>query len=357
VISDLVMASSETYLADDAIHLGESALNSLTSICDSSLSNNIPAECIQLASTMSDINQSLQKVQGIIGEVNSPETRQLLADYDKASESVVSLIYTIEKSITDEKNNNANLWHEKRSSLISYLWIAAFLNILLVFTCWRYLSTFLVNPITKLTEAAKSSLDNRTTFHLTMKKPTEVDDLAKSINTFVTLLDKRAYYDPLTELPNRAYFNLELKKQISSLEHTHCKLALLFFDLDNFKTINDTYGHYIGDVLLVSFAKQISRCVRSEDTLVRLGGDEFVLIAVNIHDRNDVDKLVNHIYSQLSSPVDLGVVAHKICTSIGISITDSHTTSNTTLLTQADDALYWSKHNGRNRHRYFDDVT
>lgn len=356
VISDLVMASSETYLADDAINLGETALNSLAFICKGSISKNIHFGCDSLVTQMNTINQYLYEAQGILEVVNTPRTRILLADYDKASEQVVELIYIIKQSITDERLNNIRMWREKRKSLITYLWIAAFFNVLLIFVCWRYLSRLLVNPITKLTEAAKSSLDNRKTFDLKMKKPTEVDDLAKSINSFVTLLDKRAYYDPLTELPNRAYFNLELKKQLANLERNRLNLALLFFDLDNFKIINDTYGHYIGDKLLIAFAERISCCVRSQDTFVRLGGDEFILIVVDIYTRDDIDDIIKKIYSQLTEPVDLGVVKHTIGTSIGISMTNNYTMSTSTLLKQADEALYWSKNNGRNRHYYFDDM-
>lgn len=356
VISDLVMASSETYLADDAINLGESALNSLVFICNASVSKNINVSCNELVAEMKSINQYLYRAQGTLEAVNSPTTRLLLVDYDKASEEVVSLIHMIEKSIINEKTKNTRIWKEKRESLINYLWIAGFVNVLFVFACWRYLSTLLVNPIIRLTEAAKSSLDNRKTFDLTMKKPTEVDDLAKSINSFVTLLDKRAYYDPLTELPNRAYFNLELKNQLSILKRNRLKLALLFFDLDNFKIINDTYGHDVGDKLLINFAERINRCVRSKDTFVRLGGDEFILIVVDVHGRDDVDKIINKIYSQLSAPVDLGVVKHSLGASIGISMTEKHDMSNSTLLKQADEALYWSKNNGRNRHYYFDDM-
>jgi len=357
VISDLVMASSETYLADDAINFGENALTSLAFVCNGSISKNSHNECNKLVVAIVNINQYLHQAQSILEAVNTPRTRLLLAEYDEVSEDVVSLIHAIEKSITDEKLQNTRIWKEKRKSLITYLWIAAFFNILLIFVCWRYLSTLLVKPIIKLTEAAKSSLDNRQTFNLPMKKPTEVDDLAKSINTFVTLLDKLAYYDHLTELPNRAFFNLELTKQISTLERNGLKLALLFFDLDNFKVINDTYGHYTGDKLLVAFAERINRCVRSKDTFARLGGDEFILIVVDISCRDDVNKIINKIYAQLTPRVDLGVVKHSIGTSIGISMTDNHEISNSTLLKQADEALYWSKNNGRNRHYYFDDMT
>jgi diguanylate cyclase (GGDEF)-like protein len=357
VISDLVMASSETYLADDAMNMGESALNSLKFICSGSISINISKSCNELVTEMKSINQYLYRAQGILEVVNSPVTRSLLAEYDKASENVVSLIYKIKKSITDEKNKNTRVWEEKRERLINYLWLAGLVNVLFVFACWRYISTLLVNPIIELTEAAKSCLDNRKTFNLAMKKPTEVGDLAKSINTFVTLLDKRAYYDPLTDLPNRAYFNIELKKQISILKRNKQKLALLFFDLDKFKAINDTYGHYIGDILLVSFAERINRCIRSKDTFVRLGGDEFILIAVDIEGRDDVEKIIKKIYLELIPSVDLAVVKHSIGVSIGISMTDSCLMSSSTLLKQADKALYYSKNNGRNRHYYFDDMS
>jgi diguanylate cyclase (GGDEF)-like protein/PAS domain S-box-containing protein len=160
-----------------------------------------------------------------------------------------------------------------------------------------------------------------------------------------------AYYDPLTSLPNR---NL-LTKWFSELTHKNREtLAVLFIDLDRFKSINDNFGHLTGDLLLKEVSKRLSNCVRKTDFVSRQGGDEFIVILNDIEKKEDVITLVKKISKQLALPYEIKNDQLFTSSSIGISMSsvhgdqcDCHSLIET-LITQADNAMYQAKKQGGN---------
>lgn len=162
-----------------------------------------------------------------------------------------------------------------------------------------------------------------------------------------------AYYDPLTDLPNRALFNDRLDVALARARRNNEKLAVLFLDLDNFKTINDTLGHNIGDKLLQSVGERLKRCVREEDTVARLGGDEFVLLLPQIGQPEDALKVAEKLLKAILPPFSLGKREIHVTTSIGIAIFPDDGRKAQSLLKNADTALYKAKENGRNNYQLY----
>lgn len=172
-------------------------------------------------------------------------------------------------------------------------------------------------------------------------------------------IQKLAFFDPLTGLPNRQLLMDRLEHALLNSQRQHGGGALLFIDLDNFKTLNDTLGHDKGDQLLQQAARRLSDSVREVDTVGRLGGDEFVILLENLspsaHDIAVQAQAVGEkVLLAMSAPYRLGVYEHQCSSSIGIApFTPAHGGSGE-LLRQADIAMYQAKGAGRNTLRFFD---
>jgi diguanylate cyclase (GGDEF)-like protein/PAS domain S-box-containing protein len=167
-------------------------------------------------------------------------------------------------------------------------------------------------------------------------------------------LERLAHYDPLTDLPNRLLFNARLEHAIRHAERNGTLLALLFIDLDRFKTVNDGLGHPAGDRMLREVAQRLSHCVRAEDTVARLGGDEFVIVLEGLDTTTPATVLADKLLVTLTRPFGLEGQEVFIGASIGISTYPADGTDTTTLLKNADAAMYRSKEDGRNTYRFYD---
>jgi len=168
-----------------------------------------------------------------------------------------------------------------------------------------------------------------------------------------------AYFDQLTELPNRTLLMDRLKQAMASSQRSGRYGALLFLDLDHFKTLNDTLGHDIGDLLLKQVARRLIGCVREEDTVARFGGDEFVVMLVSLSESQSeaasvVELIGEKINEALNQPYDLNDIPYHITPSIGASVFLGPHPDIDTLLKQADLAMYKAKNAGRNTLRFFD---
>ncbi len=168
-----------------------------------------------------------------------------------------------------------------------------------------------------------------------------------------TIIQHQAFHDSLTNLPNRTLFDRELAKALNQAQQQNKMLAVVFLDLDRFKTINDTLGHAIGDLLLKSVVKRLEHCVREKDIIARWGGDEFTLLLPEINCRDDATAIAQRILSALKPGFKLDKHYLHITSSLGIAVFPDDGKDAETLLKNADVALYWVKEKGRNNYQHY----
>ncbi len=158
-----------------------------------------------------------------------------------------------------------------------------------------------------------------------------------------------ARHDQLTDLANRDLFHSRLEAALDSIDATHTHLAVLFIDLDEFKEVNDNYGHDIGDLLLQEVANRITRCVRESDLAARLGGDEFAILLNGTNHISHALGIAEGIRAALSQPFELAGNHLQISTSIGVALYPQHGSECKMLMRRADAAMYCVKRLGGNR--------
>ena len=161
-----------------------------------------------------------------------------------------------------------------------------------------------------------------------------------------------AYHDPLTGLVNRTFLKEELKTLTSLADRNNKKIALIFIDLDNFKFVNDTFGHEIGDLLLIQIANRLKKSIRKSDVASRIGGDEFILILNNINSKEEVEKKVQEIINVLNAPIIIQDKKIEVTFSAGIAVYPDDTKNISELLQFADIAMYEAKREGKNRFKF-----
>ena len=166
----------------------------------------------------------------------------------------------------------------------------------------------------------------------------------------------QAFHDALTGLPNRLLLQDRFEQAKAQANRTNWRVMLLFLDMDNFKSINDTLGHDSGDVFLKQIATRLSACMRETDTISRLGGDEFLILLPDLTQAEDAAPILAKLMEQMQLP--FFAEGHEISTSVsmGVTIFPEDGTSFESLLKKADMAMYKAKGDGRNTYRYFDDA-
>jgi diguanylate cyclase (GGDEF)-like protein/PAS domain S-box-containing protein len=165
-----------------------------------------------------------------------------------------------------------------------------------------------------------------------------------------TMLRRLARFDTLTQLPNRHFFEEHLADAILRSERNRSVLAVMFLDIDHFKSINDSSGHEAGDEVLREFAKRVSAAVRSTDTVARLAGDEFVVILEGLHEGQEAEVVARKILAALETGFKVRAGTLKVSSSIGVAVRKLGQLDGGELLRQADAALYAAKREGRNRY-------
>ena len=172
-------------------------------------------------------------------------------------------------------------------------------------------------------------------------------------------IHRLAYFDALTDLPNRASLMDHLRRALISSARSRKFGALMFCDLDNFKTLNDTHGHAAGDVLLQAVARRLENSVREADMVARLGGDEFVILVPPEEDTmagavHQAETVAAKIVAAMSAPFQLADFMYTVSTSVGVTMISGMTDTVESALKQADTAMYQAKAAGRNTFRFFD---
>jgi len=166
-------------------------------------------------------------------------------------------------------------------------------------------------------------------------------------------LHHQAHHDNLTGLPNRALFHDRLDQAIITAKRNSKQFALFFIDLDQFKQINDTLGHNIGDQVLIEAASRLRQCVREEDTIARLGGDEFTVILKDVKAKEDISRIAQKIVEIMRKSITVKSHALYISSSIGISIYPQDASDSDALIKYADTAMYKAKDEGRDNFQYY----
>lgn len=166
-------------------------------------------------------------------------------------------------------------------------------------------------------------------------------------------MEQLAYFDVLTGLANRTFFKMQLRKALALSKRGHYSFALIYFDLDEFKRINDTLGHDAGDNLLIEVANRLQSRLRSEDTIARLGGDEFAVLLSGVKDKDEAGSIIETIETMLVKPIRLGNNEVIISASIGATIAPYDSMEEETLLKHADLAMYEAKGRGKNTSHFY----
>jgi diguanylate cyclase (GGDEF)-like protein len=188
--------------------------------------------------------------------------------------------------------------------------------------------------------------------------PTMLAGTLKNIDDLKQTEERLRYlanFDQLTELPNRSLFLQQMTHAIQTAKRFNEKVALLFFDLNGFKLINDSLGHAIGDLLLKAVAQRLKLILRECDHVARLGGDEFTIIIERIHNRDDVIPTLDRITRELKQPFDLGTQTVLTNASIGVALYPDHGKTADTLLKHADIAMYEAKRNDHKNFCFFEE--
>ena len=167
-------------------------------------------------------------------------------------------------------------------------------------------------------------------------------------------LKRIAYFDELTGLPNRTLLSDRMSQGIAQTQRSGKTMAVCFLDLDGFKQVNDTFGHEMGDKLLIEVTKRISSCLRKIDTLSRIGGDEFVLLLLDLNNENEFINSVERILDIVQQTFLIDNSTINISASLGVTLFPQNDNDADTLLRHADQAMYMAKQKGKNQYCLFD---
>lgn len=167
------------------------------------------------------------------------------------------------------------------------------------------------------------------------------------------LVWKQANFDALTGLPNRNMLTEQIRQQVQKNQINGLSMALLIVDLDRFREINNVHGHIAGDFVIMNIAQRLQNCVRDKDTVARMGGGEFAIILTELNEINLADRVAQSILDSLTAPLYLEKETVYLSASIGITLFPDDAEDAATLIKNAEQSMYKSKHEGRNRYCYF----
>lgn len=300
-----------------------------------------------------------------------PVERELtIKDYFK--EIRVQQPIQVSSEILGEIRIHATLDHiyEQLNRFVMFSMIALLLASALGMLMLKRLQVYLTKPITQLTDfMRKISATSNYSLRFHLKNNDELGELADGFNTMLNKIESHqksldqelsrrkeaenrlhqfAFYDNVTLLPNRHYFKEKLEVAVNTALRYNNDCCVMLIDLDDFKNVNDTLGHHVGDDLLLAVAQRLNQDLRQGDTLCRIGGDEFAMILHHTHSVEQVEFVAGRIIKKLSLPFMLGGKEIFIGASIGASFCPNDTTDIPTLLRYADNAMYSAKNRGKN---------
>ncbi|MCK9336886.1 MAG: diguanylate cyclase [Arcobacteraceae bacterium] len=219
------------------------------------------------------------------------------------------------------------------------------------------ISKMIVKPLSELTDLTQKIMREKdySTSITINNTADEFGSLSRSFTEMMSQIHSRdlnlkhlAYYDRVTSIPNRHFFEERISQSVDNAKKHKINCYLLMIDLDDFKIVNDTLGHHIGDLLLKNVSKKLSTILRKDDSIFRIGGDEFAILIENIEDNKCVKQIAQKIINAISTPVELEGHQVKVGASIGISSFPTYSHDVITLMSTADSAMYVAKGKGKN---------
>jgi|GEM_PF-1665797 diguanylate cyclase (GGDEF)-like protein len=175
-------------------------------------------------------------------------------------------------------------------------------------------------------------------------RETELEQEINERRALEKQLTHLAFHDALTGLPNRSLFTDRLQRAIAEAERKKESVVVMFIDLDDFKKVNDSFGHHVGDKVIQGAALRLKKCLRDIDSIARLGGDEFTLLVPHIGDREDIEVIARRLIESLDDPIIVEGTEFRMSISIGISVFPNDANNEDSLLRNADTAMYFAKH-------------
>ncbi|MGH1537794.1 MAG: putative bifunctional diguanylate cyclase/phosphodiesterase [Gammaproteobacteria bacterium] len=175
-------------------------------------------------------------------------------------------------------------------------------------------------------------------------RETELEQEISERRALEKQLTHLAFHDALTGLPNRSLFTDRLQRAIAEAERKKESIVVMFIDLDDFKKVNDSFGHHVGDKVIQGAALRLKKCLRDIDSIARLGGDEFTLLIPHIGDHEDIEIIARRLIESLDEPIIVEGTEFRMSISIGISIFPNDANNEDSILRNADTAMYFAKH-------------
>ncbi len=264
---------------------------------------------------------------------------------------------------------------QARDAMIFKSIVIALIEIFLSALLLIALNRWIIRNLTKLTQSANAIAQGDYTKRLELSGEKETSELACAFNAMANTIQDRissleavhqeekrlsdkleriAHYDTLTNLPNRVLLADRLQQAMAQSNRHNRSLAIIYLDLDGFKSINDTYGHHIGDILLVTLAGRMEQILREGDTLSRIGGDEFVIVLSDLSEVKVCEHILERLLHVTNMPVIINDISVQVSSSIGVTFYPQDGASADQLMRHADQAMYLAKQSGKNSYRFFD---
>jgi diguanylate cyclase (GGDEF)-like protein len=239
--------------------------------------------------------------------------------------------------------------------------IASALGFVLAQMVAKRISKMITAPLMELMNATqKVREENDYSTPITVESKDEVGNLSRAFGEMMTQIHKRdltmqqlAYYDRVSGIPNRHFFEERIEQAISNAQRYGTSCYLMMIDLDDFKIVNDTIGHHVGDLLLRHVSESLTKTMRQNDSIFRIGGDEFAIIIESISDHESVTHIAEKIIKAVSTPVVLEGHEVKVGASIGISCFPKFSSDVHSLMSTADSAMYVAKGKGKNNYQTY----
>jgi len=291
-----------------------------------------------------------------------------LEDFHPPLEEAIGALVDLNQQSLDDMRSEVHAIKQRRDNMIQSLGIAIGVYLIVAWMISRRSRQLIQQPLTRLELAARKFGDHDFDHRIEVGRNDEFGRVGKAFNTMAQRvatsqeaseelerqLRYQALHDGLTGLANRNLFANRVDHALQQIGRSHSTAALLFLDIDNFKALNDTFGHEVGDEILTAVAGRLEGCIRVVDTAARLGGDEFAVLLTDMAQADDPEIVATRILEAMSFIFRVGENDHQLGVSIGVSTSNNPHMGGKELLRRADVAMYAAKAKGKDAFVLFD---